>query len=516
MEKQMTRRNFVSVAGAVAAAGAMGGLASCSSANATTASAASSAAEEAVASSAEEAAASSAATQAASTAMGSGDYHLTFNGGPLTANEQHATLSEYNWVSNQLTVADIAEAAKSVSLDEAHDILYNEPEITEDYVQEDGKVIPAVYLMLRNRLQRIGQGVGNEVHDGCWDFLMNNFSEEEAAYYLKMPMYHYFDGIQAGAALGISTDEAIEVCDNLSYRGLLNRVKRSGRNYYHTLAFAHGMLEFMMDRYEEDGFCDEVFGMVGSDYSYQSRNQGSAMYFAIPAKKEIVGDTEILPYCDWEEIIDRNDIISVSPCQCRTFTPIRQDPPMEVGTWCDHPMETCIATGEQAEYYIENGIGRQIDKDEAKQLIQAGVDSGLVIEIMNTEQCDVICQCHGDCCAILRGYIAMEGDVENLAYVSNYNLQVDYDKCIQCGSCAERCPLFTVTMDEEDGYPKVGNLCVRCGQCATVCPQEARKLVARAEDDRVKLPQDMIDDYYVKAVERAKRGYIVDFDPAKL
>ncbi len=26
---------------------------------------------------------------------------------------------------------------------------------------------------------------------------------------------------------------------------------------------------------------------------------------------------------------------------------------------------------------------------------------------------------------------------------------------------------------------------------------------------------DMIDDYYIKSLERAKRGFIVDFDPAK-
>ena len=433
--------------------------------------------------------------------------YQTFNGGPLTAAEQHATITEYDWTANKLSVAEIAEAAKSVTDAEAQAILDNEPEITEDYVQEDGTVVPAVYIALRNRINRNGQGVGNEVKDGCWDFLMQEFAEDEAAFYLKLPMYRYFNDEEAGEAAGIPAAEAKEMCDSLSYRGLLNRVTRCGVSFYHTLAFAHGMLEFMMDRYEEDGFVAKAFGMLGADYSYQTRNQGSAMYFAIPVQQDIVGETTILPYNDWGSIIERNDVIAVSPCQCRTFTPIRSGEPLS----CDHPLETCMSFGEQAQYYVENGIGRQIDKDEARSILQRSVDAGMVLQVMNTKQCDVICSCHGDCCAILSGYIAMEGDVENLKYVSNYDLVVDQDACIQCGACAERCPMFTITMDEETGYPVVGNLCVRCGQCATVCPAGARTLVARAEDDRVEIPYDMIDDYHVKALERAKRGYIVDF-----
>lgn len=434
---------------------------------------------------------------------------MTFNGGDLASADYHAQMDAYDWTQDQLTIAPIAEAAREVSDAEAQAILDNEPQITEDYVQQDGTVVPAVYLALRNRINRNGLGVGNEVKDGCWDFLMHNFTEDEAAFYLTLPMYRYFNDEEAGEAANMSAEEARELCDDLSYRGLLNRVSREGVHFYHTLALAHGMLEFMLPRYEEEGFLTDIFGMYGSDYGYQSRNCGSAMYYTIPVQQDIVGDSKILPYNDWEKIIDRNECIAVAPCQCRTFTPLRNGE--EPGTLCDHPMETCIATGEQARYYIENGVGRQIDQAEAKQILQRSVDAGMVIQVMNTKQCDVICSCHGDCCSILKGYISLDGDVEALKYCSNYELHVDQDACIQCGACAERCPLFTITMDEQTGYPVVGNLCVRCGQCATVCPAGARSLVARPAENRFDLPNDMIDDYHVKALERAKRGYIVDF-----
>ncbi len=441
-----------------------------------------------------------------------GMFHPTFNGGPLTAAEQHATLTSYDWRKNQLTASQIVEDAKAISDEEALEIIMNEPEITTDWTTPEGKVIPAVYVALRNRLLATGQGVGAEINETAWDFLMQEFTPEEAEFYIKVPNYTYFTGADVAEAVGMSAEDAEAMASDLSYRGLLNRLNKNGQVVYHCLAFAHGMLEFMMNRYEEDGFVNSVFSMLGADYGYQSRNQGHPMYFPIPAEQDIVGDPEILPNHDWNEIIDRYDTLCVAPCQCRTFTPIRagEEPPMDC-----HPVETCIATGEQAQYYIENGIGRQIDKDECREIIQRSVDAGMVIEVMSTAECDVICSCHGDCCSILKGFIALDGDIENFHWMSHYELQVDHTTCIKCGSCAARCPLFTITMDGPDGTPQIGNLCVRCGQCATVCPTGSRKLFARPEEDRFYMPENMVDDYKYKAIQHAKRGYINYFDPAK-
>lgn len=377
-------------------------------------------------------------------------------------------------------------------------------------------------MQLRNRINRIGPGIGAEIDpETAFDFLMQEITPEEADFYCKVPMFRYFNDEEAGEAAGMSTEDAKAMADALSYRGWLNRVTRSGINFYHTLAFAHGILEFTLDRYcagaeGKEDYVKGIFSMRGADYGYTTRNYGSAMYFTVPVERDVMADaaTQILPYCDWENIIDRNEVIAVMPCQCRTFTPILAGG--EPGDWCDHPVETCISVGDQAQYYIENNLGRQIDRAEAKEIIRRSVDAGMVIEVMNTKQCDVICSCHGDCCGILRGYMGMDGDVENLKFVSNYQLEVNTEACLKCGACAQRCPLYTITMDEQTGLPTVGNVCVRCGQCATVCPAGARKLVPVATEDRINIPNDMIDDYYQKSLVRAKRGWIVDFDPANV
>lgn len=92
--------------------------------------------------------------------------------------------------------------------------------------------------------------------------------------------------------------------------------------------------------------------------------------------------------------------------------------------------------------------------------------------------------------------------------MSHYNLDVDFDACIQCGACAERCPMHAITMDGEDGRPTVGPLCVRCGQCGMVCPVGAHTLSARPEEENLELPQNFTEDHNRKAAYRFEHGLI--------
>ena len=89
-----------------------------------------------------------------------------------------------------------------------------------------------------------------------------------------------------------------------------------------------------------------------------------------------------------------------------------------------------------------------------------------------------------------------------------YNLKVDTDVCLKCGTCAERCPLHAITMDEATGLPVVNEMCFRCGQCAWVCPVGARKLVERPAELNAPLPHDFLDDDNGKAAYRFEAGLI--------
>lgn len=52
--------------------------------------------------------------------------------------------------------------------------------------------------------------------------------------------------------------------------------------------------------------------------------------------------------------------------------------------------------------------------------------------------------------------------------------KIDYQKCIDCGTCAASCPQKAIK-EEKNKYRVDPKLCNDCGSCEKVCPQEAIK-----------------------------------------
>lgn len=397
------------------------------------------------------------------------------------------------------------EADMSITDEEALAWLREEPEC-KDIVLEDGTVVPAKYVRLRLRIDRAGGGVGGTPRDGSWKWLLENLTEEDVDNLLLMPVLEWF---QAGDLdLDVHTEEEWrQICEELSLQGYLMRVRRAGIPHFHQLAFVHGLFEFsvLKHRDEDDNVQNitDVFALTGSDYSLWTGD--TPVYHPLPVSADLVTDAHVLPYDDWKAIIARNTRFAVAPCQCRhakiSLGALSED--------CTHPVETCMAFGEIADYYIENGIGREIDAEEADAILQRSVDAGMVIESEFTKASEVICSCHSDCCYLLGTVRAADGNLPAMANISNYVLNLDKEACIQCGACLDRCPMHSITFGE-DGYPEMDNACVKCGQCGLVCPANARSLSARPEAERLTLAEDMLGDYVQKSINRMRKGIIVD------
>ena len=52
-------------------------------------------------------------------------------------------------------------------------------------------------------------------------------------------------------------------------------------------------------------------------------------------------------------------------------------------------------------------------------------------------------------------------------------IQVDQEKCISCGLCAEVCPTSVISMGGEGPQATGGERCIACGHCVAVCPHAA-------------------------------------------
>ena len=69
------------------------------------------------------------------------------------------------------------------------------------------------------------------------------------------------------------------------------------------------------------------------------------------------------------------------------------------------PLETCMIFGEEAEFYLERGVARQIDREEALSIFRRSVDEGMILQSCFTKGSEIVCSCDGSSCGILAGYL---------------------------------------------------------------------------------------------------------------
>ena len=82
----------------------------------------------------------------------------------------------------------------------------------------------------------------------------------------------------------------------------------------------------------------------------------------IPVNQSISAKMEITTYEKANELIKRFNKIVVAPCICRWERTM-------MGEGCQAPEEACLVFGAAADYYLRNGLGRQIDHDEALDIL---------------------------------------------------------------------------------------------------------------------------------------------------
>jgi len=196
---------------------------------------------------------------------------------------------------------------------------------------------------------------------------------------------------------------------------------------------------------------------------------------SIPINETVDSPSQLLPFEDIMQVVDKYEFHSVSYCCCRmryNLDPDYPDTPF--------PLETCLHFDELGRYIVNNGLGREITKEETRDILKKAADAGLIHGLQNTEEApETICNCDLEYCTFMRPYHQLGFDKS--MDQSNYAVQVTPETCKACGLCVKRCPMDAIQMrfsaESTNKFRKAvvvdTDLCIGCGVCVHKCPADS-------------------------------------------
>ena len=164
-------------------------------------------------------------------------------------------------------------------------------------------------------------------------------------------------------------------------------------------------------------------------------------------------------------------------------------------------LEACFLFGSHASFYVDNGMGRFITPEEAKEIARKNEAAGLVMQPFNSQFVGGMCSCCGDCCGMLRSLKKQSNPAT--AVKSNYYAHVDGDECTGCETCVDRCQMEAIDIVEDKALINLKR-CIGCGLCVSTCPTDAVHLLNKSVDQQYVPPETGMETYIRIAQERGK------------
>ena len=219
----------------------------------------------------------------------------------------------------------------------------------------------------------------------------------------------------------------------------------------------------------------------------------------LPIQETIEDTRQILPYEEVLKVLDQHDYFTVSVCPCKHRKNIAPDFPD-----CRYPTEVCLHFGRLGHYIVENGLGREITRQETEEILRQCAEAGLVHGVSNYQEGpDTICNCDPCCCVMFEAFHKLK-HAEGMNS-SNYRVRTNPESCIGCGLCVRRCPMEALRLEDspeaknritrvaakdQKGMVELKNktgkvsvlnpdFCIGCGICAYKCSTHSLVLERR-------------------------------------
>lgn len=348
-----------------------------------------------------------------------------------------------------------------------------------------------IYERLKDKIDHLGFGL-NADHEADLNFLKAFFTEEDAEYALAMSMDKFDTSEEMAERLGKDAAEVEEHLADMGERGLIFFKREGEKKKYRLYCVVLGILEFAQMTAKPEQLMTIGALMDNKTYSTYMWGTKTPEFYYIPVNSELVADNKVLPRDDAMKVLDAKDPnrIAISLCACRSAAKGQ-------GTPCKHVGfdETCMWFDDFADYFVERGAARYITKEYAAEMMMKAEKEGLLLETTGTtaEGICCICMCCSCCCKPLELLRTNYATSEGIHMASNYYLEKDSAKCVNCGVCVDRCPMNAMSTTEDGVCMHDPARCIGCGICVSTCPGGA--LTLRRKPDEQLNPVDSKDIY---------------------
>lgn len=323
-----------------------------------------------------------------------------------------------------------------------------------------------VYVKLREFMNTLPAGYPSTPSGVEIRILKKLFSPEEAELTTQLRTEPE-EVASIAARLGLEEAGLAKKLEAMAQKGLIFRVRKENKVLYQAIQFIVGVYEFQLNHLDEE-FCrmfEEYLPYFGMSLMAVKTKQ----LRVLPVESAMKATPVVETYNRAREMIDGQELFSVSPCICRKEREV-------LGKKCDRPQETCLGFGDIAQFYIDNHMGRAISKSEALKILDFAEASGLVLSPTNSQEIAALCCCCPCCCPTLKYAKLMPRPVDMV--MSYYQAAINVDLCTNCGLCPERCQMAAIKEGSES-YQILDGRCIGCGLCVSVCPTEAISLLPK-------------------------------------
>lgn len=332
-----------------------------------------------------------------------------------------------------------------------------------------------IYRELQQRLDYYSLGFPPTESGVELKILKHLFDEKDASMFLEMtPM------LETPQDVAERTDQSVQGVsghlEDMAKRKLLFRLKKGDTVKYAAVPFVHGLFEFRTKEMDKE-LASLVEQYYQEGFKQAMANGADTFLRVVPIQQSIDTTQQVASYEDAREILKNVSRIVVTDCICRKQKET-------LGKACDKPREVCFMFGSMGQYYLDYNMGREIDAEEAVDILAKAHEAGLVTQPATSQNPSGMCNCCGDCCGVLASLNELAKPAEMV--FSNYYAEVDQDLCSGCEACLERCQMEALYLNK-DGLSEVNtDRCIGCGLCITTCPTGAARLLPKpGEEQRV-------------------------------